>query len=206
MTRKTEVGQLAASQLKEAAEVLARAFFDDPFMVWLTPDDGKRTRLLPWSMSVYARYGLRCGEVHTTADRVEGVAVWIPPGGFPMSVVRLMLAGMILSPLKRGVASFGRLMSAINYTEHLHKRDVPPEHWYLLVLGVDPAQQGQGLGGTLIQPVLARADGEGFPCYLESANAKNLPFYKRHGFEVLVEDSFPKGGPPFWTMKREPQR
>ncbi len=33
----------------------------------------------------------------------------------------------------------------------------------------------------------------------------NVPFYNKHGFEVVVEEDVPKGGPHFWTMKREPK-
>ena len=41
-------------------------------------------------------------------------------------------------------------------------RCVPEPHWYLLLLGVDDPYRGQGLGGRLIEPVLARArQGEG---------------------------------------------
>jgi ribosomal protein S18 acetylase RimI-like enzyme len=47
-----------------------------------------------------------------------------------------------------------KFMSAMNHMEHLHKRDVPPEHWYLFVLGVEPDRQGQGVGGKMIAPIL----------------------------------------------------
>jgi ribosomal protein S18 acetylase RimI-like enzyme len=87
----------------------------------------------------------------------------------------------------------------------LHKRDVPLRHWYLPTLGVDPPRQGQGVGSALIQPVLSRADAEGLLCYLETETAGNVAFYERHGFEVVVEDDLPRGGPHFWTMKREPK-
>lgn len=206
MTEEAEVVRLADPQIQEAGRVLARAFHDDPFMVWVVPDDNKRDRRLPWGMVVSARYALKHGEVHVTGGKVEGVAIWFAPGKSPMSLLGMIMAGMILAPLKYGPASFMRIVRAMSHSEHLHKRAVPPRHWYLSLLGVDPPRQGQGLGGKLMQPVLAQADAEGLPCYLESSNPRNLPFYKRHGFEVVVEDNFPGGGPHFWTMRREPQR
>jgi ribosomal protein S18 acetylase RimI-like enzyme len=205
MTVTTEPVPLAPGQAREAGEVLARAFHDDPHWVWILPDESKRAQVLPWFMEVWARCCRKYGEVYTTADKVEGAALWIAPGKYPPSVVGMILRGMMLVPLKFGRAAFGRLLSSANYAEQLHRRDVPPRHWYLQVLGIEPPRQGQGIGGALIQPVLARADAEGLPCYVETERERNVRFYRRHGFEVVVEDDMPKGGPHFWTMRREPQ-
>ena len=195
----------ARSQMREVGEVLARALHDDPNWLWVLPHESRRAQVLPWFMEAWARYCHKYGVVHTTAGKVEGGALWIPPGKYPLSVVRLILAGMILVPLKLGRAAFGRLMSGVNYEARLHKRDVPRRHWYLATLGVDPPRQGQGIGGALIQPVLARADAEGLLCYVETEKERNVRFYRRHGFEVVVEDDLPRGGPRFWTMKRKPR-
>ena len=43
------------------------------------------------------------------------------------------------------------------------------------------AAQGQGAGGKLIQVGIDRATKLGLPCYLESSNPKNVPFYERVG-------------------------
>jgi len=200
-----EAVPLAPGQTREVGEVLARALHDDPHWSWILPDDSRRAQVLPWFMGVCARYCHKHGEVHTTAGKVEGGALWIPPGKYPPSVVGMILAGMMLVPLKFGRAAFGRLISGANYAVRLHKRDVPRRHWYLSTLGVEPPRQGQGIGGALIQPVLARADAEGLLCYVETEKERNLPFYRRHGFEVVVEDDMPNGGPHFWTMRREPR-
>src|SRR4030042_2003645 len=109
----------------------------------------------------------------------------------------MMLGGMMFVPLKFGRAAFGRLMSSLSYYERLHERDVPPHHWYLSTLGVDPPRQGQGIGGALLQPVLARADAEGLFCFVETEKEENVRFYRRHGFEVAAEHDLPSGGPPF---------
>lgn len=204
MTTETQVVHLAPTQIREAGEVLARAFHDDPLFKWVLPDESKRARVLPWFMGTGTRYGHMYGEINTTEGKVEGAAVWLPPENFQLTPLRMMRAGMVFAPLKLGPAAFGRFMSTVNHFEHLHKRDVAPRHWYLMILGVDPPRQGQGVGGILIQPVLARADAERLPCYLETVKESNVPFYHKHGFDVVVEGDIPKGGPHFWTMKREP--
>ena len=53
--------------------------------------------------------------------------------------------------------------------------------------------------------MLERCDAEGLPAYLESSKERNVPFYRRHGFEVREEIHFGPGGPPMWPMWRAPR-
>jgi GNAT superfamily N-acetyltransferase len=74
-------------------------------------------------------------------------------------------------------------------------------HWYLGILGTDPAHQGCGVASALVKPILEQCDADGVPAYLESSKRDNIPFYERHGFrvtgEVQVDD-----GPTLWPMLR----
>jgi len=204
MTPPTEAVPLAPSRVRDAAQVLARAFHDDPHWSWVLPCESRRAQVMPWFMQAWAKYCRKRGQVYTTEGKVEGAALWVPPGEYPLSLAGMMLAGLMLVPLKFGRPAFGRLMSSLSYYERLHKRDVPPRHWYLATLGVAPSCQGQGIGSALVRPVLERADAEGLFCYLETEKERNLLFYRRHGFEVAAEDDLPDGGPHFWTMTRKP--
>jgi len=58
-------------------------------------------------------------------------------------------------------------------------------HWYLPFVGVDPSQQGKGFGSALLQHILIQVDRDNMLAYLESSNPRNIPLYKRHGFELL---------------------
>ncbi len=52
--------------------------------------------------------------------------------------------------------------------------------------------------------MLARADADGVPCYLETFNTRLVAFYHKHGFRVVAEDRVPGSvGPRFWGMVRD---
>lgn len=202
MPAPTEVPKLQPSQIDTVSQVLTRAFLDDPMIEYVVPDEEKRKRHLPWFFRLAARYVSRYGEPFTT-NGIEAAALWLPPGETIIPTMRLIQHGMLKGFFKFGPSSFMRFISAMNHLEHMHKRDVPPDHWYLFVLGVDPPRQGMGVGGNIIAPILERADKARLPCYLETMKERNVTFYRKHGFEVVVDDQF-KDGPRYWTMKREP--
>jgi GNAT superfamily N-acetyltransferase len=77
-------------------------------------------------------------------------------------------------------------------------------HWYLPMIGVDPARQGKGYGSALLKHALARCDRDDKLAYLESSNPKNIPLYKRHGFELLGTIRV-GSSPPLFPMVRKPR-
>ena len=205
-TISTQVAPVQRAQFTTVSQVLARAFDDDPTTVYILPDEGQRRRVLPRFFSMGLRLAELYGEPYTTAGTPEAGALWLPPNGYKISPWRMVRSGMLKAPLVFGLSAFGRFLNVMNHLEHLHDRDMgATPHWYLFVLGVDPSRQGQGVGGALIVPKLAQADREGLPCYLETMKPRNVTFYQKHGFEVVVEDDLPKGGPHYWTMKRAPR-
>jgi GNAT superfamily N-acetyltransferase len=200
-----QISQLSSDAVPQAAEIQGRAFFDDPAMVYVFPDDNTRLQRLPWLMGIGIGYGCRFGSVSTTTDPMLGHAVWLPPGGTSMSDEGMDEVGFGEAPARMGEDALGRFGAFIELVSGHHERLVPVPHWYLLILGVEPEYQGKGIGTSLITPGLARADAEGLPCYLETSKERNLPFYQRHGFEVRQEDDIPGGGPKVWMMVREPR-
>jgi GNAT superfamily N-acetyltransferase len=185
---------------------LARAFQQDPLYVHAIPDESRRARLLPRHFAGLVRYGLLCGRVYTNPG-LGGVAVWLGPG---LSGTGLRQAwGLLKSGLWQSAFLFNwselrRLVAFALFCERLHRKNMREAHWHLLVLGVDPAQQGQGIAHQLLQPVLQEADAWGLPCYLETTLQRNLPFYARYHFELLAEGQVTKGGPYCWAMRRSP--
>ena len=65
------------------ARVLARAFFDDPVFVGLSPNASRRRSALPGFFAALARHHFLAGpgaEVATTDSGIGAVALWEPPG------------------------------------------------------------------------------------------------------------------------------
>ena len=85
-----------------------------------------------------------------------------------------------------------------------------PTAIHLQLLGTDPEVQSRGLGSRVIKLGLDRADALKVPCYLESSNPRNIPFYKRHGFQTIEEiyplekDQNVEGKGPLVTLMLRP--
>jgi ribosomal protein S18 acetylase RimI-like enzyme len=181
------------------AAQLARTFFDDPVASHIFRNEARReTGLRAFFRTQMRADYLPFGGCYTT-EGYSGSAIWAPAGK-PMQTG---LGGILtLLPVLPYVASNLRAtLRLLSLIETKHPRQ---PHWYLATLGTAVEQQGRGVGTALLRPVLEHCDAEGIPCYLESSKERNVPFYRRHGFEVVEEVSLPDDGPTLWTMWREP--
>jgi GNAT superfamily N-acetyltransferase len=83
--------------------------------------------------------------------------------------------------------------------EERHPRE---PHFYVRIIGVRTAMQGQGVGSALMRPTLERADSAGLPTYIEASSERSAALYERLGFLHLDVLELPNGGPPIWRMRR----
>jgi GNAT superfamily N-acetyltransferase len=204
--------RLDPAHRERAARVLARAFFDDVLYEYALPDPRVRARALPHFCDFGLIHAMVHGEVYTTPE-VSGVACWLPPGKTGFTAGRFLRTGVEILwrtglALPRAFLSLGREAQRRNQdiTDHLqqvHKRVIKEPHWYLILLGVDPDFQGRGIGRGLLQPVLARADAAGAPCYLETQTESNVRFYEKLGFRVAHHGEVPGHALTMWSMVRD---
>lgn len=201
----TEVTRLQASQTDDAIAVLSEAFNQDPILQYFfAPQASERLKSLCWQSKIILDYCQPEQEIYTTPGIVKGVAIWLPPEHPSLNTLRLLQLGFIAFPLHVRLTRLVEYFSTFSRVEK-YRQDMTQPHWYLMMLGVAPAYQNQGIGASLLQPILQRADQDGVPCYLETSTEGGVRFYQRQGFEILRSDRVAKGTLPFWTMKREPQ-
>jgi GNAT superfamily N-acetyltransferase len=196
-----QVRKATDADVPALARSLAAAFHDDPVISWMIPDDEKRLRLGPFGFTTWLqKIYMPKAEVYTDEARAVG-ALWAPPGKWRMSVgLQARLAPRMFKLF--GVRRMPLILKGLATLDKAHPDE--QRHYYLGILGTDPGHQGKGLGSAAMQPVLDRCDREGLGAYLESSKEANIPFYRRHGFEVTGEVHMPDG-PPLWPMWRDPQ-
>jgi ribosomal protein S18 acetylase RimI-like enzyme len=205
MSRINELQCLTEQQLPDAIAMIGRAFHMDPHFVYIYPDEAERIRRLPLMFGIALRYTLRYGEI-TTTPAISGAACWLPPERTTVNTLQLLSIGALTTSLKMGLSALWRIEKVEDYTRKMHQRCIREPHWFLWVLGVDPAHQGQGVGGQLLRAGLARADASSLPCYLDTMNPNNVPLYQKFGFEVVSEGDIPHSNVHMWGMVRPAHR
>jgi GNAT superfamily N-acetyltransferase len=188
-----------AADVSRLAGVLADVFIHDPVYTWMLPG---RLALKPRLRAMFTAemkcYGLRQGTVWTTLD-YDGAVVELPPGAWEMPT------SMTGKDALTWLRAFGtRLPLAARVQRAMEARHLREPHFYLRIVGVRRACQGQGLGSALMQPTLQRADSAGLPAYIEASTQRSAALYERLGFVHTGALELPEGGPPLWLMRRPP--
>jgi ribosomal protein S18 acetylase RimI-like enzyme len=205
------------ADVRELARAMGRAFFDDPPVVWMLPDERSRERRAAGAFRTILRsHAMQYGGVdvashdvasHDVASHdvasdeaaIAGGAIWLPPGHWAPTV------GEQLRSLPGYARALGReLGRASELAAAMASHHPREEHWYLYAIGVDPARQGQGVASALLRSRLARCDADAMPAYLESTKSSNVPLYEHFGFEVTGTLNPPRGAPPLTAMWRYP--
>ena len=202
-----DIVPLQQSDFAIAADCLAAAFEQDPLMSHGLPEAAEAKRIALEKISQGAlNFAKSYERTYTTAGQPKGVAIWQPPEASevnPAQLWNLVTSGLLQTPFYLRWDRLPDLVWMMSLFSRLHQKLMPDPHWYLMMLGVSPQAQGQGIGGKLIQPVLEEADRSNVPCYLETTTPAAVRFYERNGFQVIHQDFF--AGHPYWAMKRSPQ-
>ena len=198
------VAPLSAGQHRAGAAAIAAGHADYPSFRHLFPDPRRRARALRAFFSATVRDAIPFGAVLAAWDgsRVAATAVWLPPGRFPWSIRRKLVATPTLSRVL--VADPRAFRTFMRYGANIERAQPTEPHWYLEVLSVRPEHQRHGLGSRLVTPILERADRDQVPCDLDTADPANVAFYRRFGFEVVDPALEVIPGGPTVTMMHRP--
>ncbi|MFE3516915.1 GNAT family N-acetyltransferase [Streptomyces sp. NPDC059166] len=182
----------------QVVRILEEAFHDDPVSGWVFPDEEHRRAVHGKFLGVFADITLEGGRVDLLEDGTA-TALWLSvPAGEPEGDDDTpALMRRTADPDNERAELVGRLTGAV----HPHDR----AHTYLLMIGVAPGCQGQGIGEALITEVLEQCDREGTPAYLEASSARSRALYERLGFTFMGRTVDLPDGPSMWPMWREPQ-
>jgi len=176
-------------------DALADAFQEDPIMKWVSP----KTSYPGFAFALTVPSCLAHQYTYVAEDG-SGAASWLPPGTALESPISV-------GAIAKGLLEFGprSLLRAVSMLSTIEKHHPQEPHYYLFTIGTRRTARGLGVGSALMREVLAKCDAEQMPAYLESSNRENVPYYRRHGFEVQDELQIGKDGPTMWLMWRSPR-
>jgi ribosomal protein S18 acetylase RimI-like enzyme len=176
-------------------DALTLAFSADPAARWSWPDPRQFLQVFPRFAAAFGGAAFAHGSAHRV-DGFAGAALWLPPGVHPdEDAMGALMAETVAPEAQKDAVALMEQMAGYHPQE---------PHWYLPLIGIDPAKQGHGHGGALMRHALATFDRDGIVAYLESSNPRNVPFYERLGFEVL--GTIQSGGSPtIIPMLRKPR-
>lgn len=165
--------------------ILTASFADNKSVNYIIKQDGKKMlrlkRLMEYSFDSCHRFG----EILLSNDK-NGCALILfqdRKRTTPQTIVadiKLIINCMGLSIAKKAMgreAAIKKVHPSISFA-------------YLWFIGVHPNEQSKGIGTALMKEVIQRYKVENRPIYLETSTEKNLPWYKKAGFETYQELDF----------------
>jgi len=182
------VAAVALADVERAVAVLTLAFSADPVTRWTYPEAAQYLARFPVLVRAFGGGAFTEGTARHVED-YAGAALWLPPG----SELDEVAIGASLPPGRE--SEFAAVFEAM---ASYHPQE---PHWYLPLIGVDPARHRNGYGAALLQDTLRRCDQDHVAAYLESTNPANITLYQRHGFELRGTIQV-GSAPPLFPMLR----
>jgi ribosomal protein S18 acetylase RimI-like enzyme len=189
------VSPVAKADSERAVATIVTAFSGDPIVRWVLPEPQQYLQYAPEMVRRFAGKAFD-GNSAFAVEGYLGAALWLRPGVDPDGEGLGELAQeAVFDQDKEKVFAFLEQQGAA----HPHE-----PHWYLPMIGVDPARQGLGLGGALLSHSLKEVDREGLPAYLEATSERSRDLYARYGFEVVGTIQYADSPPmfPMWRKAR----
>ncbi len=169
------VVELADSQRNDAISTLVSAFLVDPVERWLYPRAADYLAHFGRFVEAFAGRAFESRTAWAVED-CAAVALWLPPGTVPDEDAITLVISETVAPASHA--------DTFDVLEQMASAHPTYPHWYLALVGVDPAHQGRGLGSRLLAAGLRHVDADHLPAYLETPNPNAVPLYERHGFVV----------------------
>jgi ribosomal protein S18 acetylase RimI-like enzyme len=163
-------------------EMLTQSFESNQSVNYVVKQDGKRIgrirALMDYSFEVCKLFG----DVFISDDKKACALVMYPDKKKTSLKAAILDIKLIIQCT--GIRNIKRTLNR----EALIKKIQPKELMtYLWFIGVKPKDQNKGIGSNILQSIIEYSNQHNRPIYLETSTVRNLPWYKRFGFEIYSE-------------------
>jgi ribosomal protein S18 acetylase RimI-like enzyme len=163
-------------------DILTKSFESNQSVNYIAKQDGKRieriSSLMDYSFEVCHSFG----DVFLSDDKKACALVLYPDKKKTTFKSILLDVKLILSCI--GIENIKKALSRESKIKELQPKELM---YYLWFIGVDPDNQNEGIGSVFLNEIIEDSEHKKRPIYLETSTIKNLPWYKKFGFEIYNE-------------------
>jgi hypothetical protein len=179
-------------------DLLTASFAENQSVNYIIRQNDKRSKhiraLMDYSFEICSLFG----DVWLSEDRNACALVLYPQQKKTTFKVILLNIGLIF----RAIGISG-IQKTLDREARIKKLQPKEKMAYLWFIGVNIANQHQGIGTKLLKEIVADAALKKLAVYLETSTVKNLPWYERLGFKIYNELEL---GYTLFFLKREPDK
>ncbi|HEY0668474.1 MAG TPA: GNAT family N-acetyltransferase [Sphingobacteriaceae bacterium] len=163
-------------------DILTKSFDDNQSVNYIVQQDSKRLEriraLMDYSFEVCHSFG----EVFLSEDKKACALVLFPDQKRTNLKSILLDAKLIFSCV--GVGNIQKALTRESKIKNLQSKELM---YYLWFIGVDPQYQNTGAGTKLLNDLIEDSSVQRRPILLETSTFKNIPWYKKFGFNIYNE-------------------
>ncbi|MBN8717950.1 Acetyltransferase (GNAT) family protein [Hydrobacter penzbergensis] len=163
-------------------DILTKSFDANQSVNYIVKQDEKRVQRVRSLMDYSFEVCYLFGDVFLSDDK-KGCALITYPDKKKTTLksilldVKLILSAVGLKNIKKTLAREAKI-------NELQSKE---PKYYLWFIGVDPEHQNEGIGSILLDEIIEDSEQKQRPIYLETSTVKNLPWYKKFGFQIYNE-------------------
>jgi hypothetical protein len=163
-------------------DILAASFDDNQSVNYISKQDKKRSQRIRKLMAYSFEVCYLFGEIFLTEDKKACALVLYPDK--KTTTVKTILLDLQLIFSCIGIENIKKALDREAKIKQLQPKVLMCYLWFI---GVDPEYQNEGIGSKLLENIIKDSEYKERPVYLETSTLKNLPWYKKLGFQIYNE-------------------
>jgi len=209
--------KIKLNQVEKVVDINTTSFANDPYLNYMfheVDDPETRMMFIKNMQAAFINQTIHFNESYSLSDDLQSVMLMIPPENpWPEDLWDVFTESQKKLLLDRNLTTtYERFMKLEEFFSEKFCEFDGISGYYLLVLSTNINYRKQGLASKLLNQVFGKLDREGKKCYIECTDHNNIPFYKKHGFQIIGHGTLPHVGdipadkvPEITFLSRPPQ-
>lgn len=172
----------AQNDKKLIVEILTKSFENNQSVNYIAKQDEKRLKRISALMDYSFEVCHSFGDVFLSDDK-KACALVLYPDKKKTTLKSILLDVKLISSCI-GIENIKKALARESKIKQLQPKELM---YYLWFIGVDPEHQSEGIGSDLLKEIIQDSKYKERPVYLETSTLKNLPWYKKFGFQIYNE-------------------